>query len=372
MKDNKLQFPYFTEGQSDMFTFYRIPKLLFTSDYFKDLSTDAKVVYGLLLDRMSLSAKNHWCDNEGRIFVIYPQKDLATFLGYSTNKIGTILRSLDSETGIGLIERTNHGQGNPTIIYVKNFACEEIFQKRKNDTSEEKEQFSETQNLSFLNPQNEVSRNAEIEILETQNLVPNNTNINNTDNSDTISNPILSNNTPTDITSSEADICLDEIDDRFDSEIDRLDLSFETENTNATGNTIAAIKIVNKNSISPSENDYSTLLATNIDLCALFDEYPLYQDTIQDLYDLIYETLISKRQTIRIASDEFPAILVKNRFSKLRTKHISYVLDCFIHNTTKIYNIKQYLLTALYNAPTTFNGYITAKVQYDNPELTLD
>ena len=110
-------FDYFYGIESDQFTFYRIPKELFTNSYFNDLSTEAKLLYGLMLDRMSLSRKNEWFDSENRVFVIFTQEDARDLLKCSKNKVVTFFAELDK---YGLITRKKQGQGKPTIIYIMN------------------------------------------------------------------------------------------------------------------------------------------------------------------------------------------------------------------------------------------------------------
>lgn len=111
-------FDYFYEEQSESYSFYRIPKMLFTEEIFEALSTDAKVLYGLLLDRISLSRENGWLDDAGRVYVYYTIKSVKKSMRCANTKACGLLRELD---GFGLIERKKQGLGKPTIIYVKDF-----------------------------------------------------------------------------------------------------------------------------------------------------------------------------------------------------------------------------------------------------------
>ena len=115
-------FPYYYGYESEQFTFYRIPKLLVTDERFQGLSTDAKLLYGLMLDRMSLSLKNGWLDEQGRVYIYFPAEKIMSVLHCRSEKASKLLAELDSKKGIGLIERVRQGQGKPTTIYVKNFA----------------------------------------------------------------------------------------------------------------------------------------------------------------------------------------------------------------------------------------------------------
>ena len=109
---------YFYGQSSELFSFYRIPKLLFQDSRFQPLSTDAKTLYGILLDRMSLSARNGWLDKAGRVFIIYTVQEVQDSLGCADKKSTKLLRELEE---YGLIERKRRGQGKPSLVYVKNF-----------------------------------------------------------------------------------------------------------------------------------------------------------------------------------------------------------------------------------------------------------
>ena len=111
-------FDYFYEELSESYSFYRIPKMLFTEESFEALSTDAKVLYGLLLDRISLSRENGWLDDAGRVYVYYTIKSVKKSMRCANTKACGLLRELDE---FGLIERKKQGLGKPTIIYVKDF-----------------------------------------------------------------------------------------------------------------------------------------------------------------------------------------------------------------------------------------------------------
>ena len=115
-----MSFEYFYGGQSENFSFYRIPRVLITGEKYRGLSTDAKLLYGLMLDRMGLSAKNGWYDDYDRVYIYYTVDEIMEDLGCGHNKAIRLLAELDTK-GIGLIERKKQGQGKPTMIYVKQF-----------------------------------------------------------------------------------------------------------------------------------------------------------------------------------------------------------------------------------------------------------
>ena len=116
-----LQLDYYYGNEAEQYTFYRIPKVLFTDTRFKGVSVEAKVLYGLLLDRMALSIKNSWLDQDGRVYIIYTIADVMATLGCAEQKANKLLNELDAAKGVGLIERVRRGLGKPNVIYVKNF-----------------------------------------------------------------------------------------------------------------------------------------------------------------------------------------------------------------------------------------------------------
>lgn len=118
-----LRFPYYYGNESEQFVFYQVPKLLFSDSRFENISTDAKVLYGLMLDRMGLSVKNGWRDESDRIYIYFPVELAMEALHCKSEKATKLFAELDSKKGVGLIERVRQGQGKPSIIYVKNFAA---------------------------------------------------------------------------------------------------------------------------------------------------------------------------------------------------------------------------------------------------------
>ena len=116
-------FSYHYGDEGEQYAFYRLPKALITDSYFKHLSTDAKLLYGLMLDRLSLSMMNGWIDEENRVYIYFTLEDICELLNCKTDKAVKLLAELDTNKGIGLIERIKQGQGKPTKIYVKKFVA---------------------------------------------------------------------------------------------------------------------------------------------------------------------------------------------------------------------------------------------------------
>ena len=124
-------FDYFYGQSGEMFSYFRVPKILFRDIRFKDLSTDAKTLYGILLDRMGLSTKNGWLDGQGRVYIIFPIQEVMDALGCADNKATKLFRELENA---GLVERKRRGLGKPNLIYVKNFADQRYRNRDKNDS----------------------------------------------------------------------------------------------------------------------------------------------------------------------------------------------------------------------------------------------
>lgn len=306
--DKKMNFKYFYGTEADQFSFYRIPKALFTNECFKDLSSDAKILYGLMLDRMSLSIKNQWFDEENRAYIYFSIEDIMELLNCGRNKAVKSLQELDDEKGIGLIEKRRQGFGKVTIIYVKSFIQEECEEEKKekskmvkftNQTSVEEEETEEVYISNF-----------------------NNTNINNTNLSENKSNHIVS-----------AD-----------------GIGFEEDEMETL-------------------HAYQSLIKENLDYDSLLVSHPHDKNQIDEIVDLIVETIMCKSDKVLIASNWYSGALVRGKFMKLDYSHVEYVLHCLEGNTSKIKNIKKYLLAALFNAPSTISGYYRAEVNHDMPWL---
>ena len=210
---NDIIFDYYRGVEAEQYSFYRIPKMLFTDTIFQDLSCEAKVLYGLMLDRMSLSLKNHWMDEEERVYIIFTVNNICDLMNCGTQNAVRLLKELDVKTGIGLIEKKRLGLGKPNVIYVKNFMIKDE-EGEKQQTEQRQSRIVEIEELQdkrqkFLNDENHNSgivkiinqENAESEVQNSENhnseVVKNNilefsksqsnkTNINKTDNNQSI------------------------------------------------------------------------------------------------------------------------------------------------------------------------------------------
>lgn len=318
-------FDYYYGIEAEQFSFYRIPRQLIKDKRFKCLSSDAKLLYGLMLDRMSMSMRNGWLDEENRVYIIYTLDNIIDDLNSSRPTCVKILKELDC---IGLIEKRRRGRGKPDIIYVKNFLNSDPINHEDKDLNLDSESTpsQEVKKFNFKKSKNLTSRSKEVLPLEVKKFNPNYNN-NNYNNNNYIK-PIYQSKTD------------DELDtqDRLIDEIDPID---ETD---------TYMQII-KNNI---EYDYH-MQHDNSELKELIDE----------LYNVICEVVCVKRKSIKISGVDYPFNLVKAKFLKLNYNHLLYVIECMQRTTTEIGNIKAYMITALYNASSTMSHFYQQQVQHD-------
>ena len=326
MAKHYVEFDYFHGYESEQFAFYRIPKVLFTDDYFKDLSSDAKVLYGLMLDRMSLSIKNNWIDEEDRVYIIFTLEQVMQYMNCGKDKGVKILAELDTGKGIGLIERVKRGLGKPAIIYVKSFLikdrqeCMESADEKENCESAEENQEAEAVEVKTSEkPKSGVLENRSLEVGKTDS---NNTYINK----------------------------------NYMSNTDLINPSVEVQG-NRTEDRMDAMDVIQA---------YTDIVKTNIDYDILIQGCRTGdREYIDEIVELLVETISIDRETVMISGAEYPYQFVKNKLLKVNYSHIQYVLECLNDTTTKVRNVKAYLLTCLFNAPSTIGNYYRAEVNHD-------
>lgn len=326
-----MNFDYYYGAQAEQFSFIRIPRVMITENTFSELSLQAKILYSILLDRMSLSRKNSWFDEINRVFIIYPISEIQSDLGFSRKKAMEYLSELEA---FGLVEKKKRGFGLPSIIYVKSFLSQEaargidmgtsgnainIYEARGGEKGTSGSSRADTSRSSKTGT-TAVPKSTRPEVTAREPL-KNKTDINQTYLNENESNHILS--YPDGM--------------RCDGIPDQ---------------TLQA---------------YGEIIRKNIDYDSLLITHKYDQELVEGIYELILETVMSKRKEILIASERYPAELVKSKFLKLNYSHIDYVIQCLHGNTTKVKNIKKYLLAALFNAPSTMDGYYRAEVNHDMP-----
>lgn len=325
-----LNLDYFYGGESEQYSFYRIPKVLFTAAHYRAVPVEAKVLYGLLLDRMALSARNGWLDEGRRVFIYFTLEDAMAMMGCGHNKAVRLFADLEQ---IGLIERRKQGQGRPTRIYVKNFILPT--ETGEPDTPDPRPDSTppahrETSNKGKSEKAQEVltSQNRKSGLPETGSPDFPKTNANKTDKNKT--------------------------------ELNDTDLSIPPSSPRDSPTR------AQRQQMRMDEMDsYRELIKENISYDLLLQEN-FYDDELIDGYvELMVDACCSKRPSIRISGEEIPTEVVRSRFLKLDKEHIGYVMDSMRQNTTRIANIRAYMLSALYNAPVTINQYYTSLVSHD-------
>ena len=341
-----INFDYYYGIEAEQFSFYRVPRLLIKDERFKGLSSDAKLLYGLMLDRMSLSMKNGWLDDENRAYINYTVDAIIEDLGCSKPTCTKIMRELDSENGIGLIEKKWRGLDKPDIIYVKNFSS--VPDEKEENEPSNPDVSTEVKKFNFKKQKNLTSGSKESELQEVKK-------------SDLKRERKL--------TSESKEIVPQEVNDFFSNynntnhnNFNYNDMNY-TNPINQSGNESKTEKRID---LMDDVNAYIELIKENIE----YEHHMKYDDwqnraLYEELFEVICEVVCVKRTTIRIAGEDYPYELVKSKFLKLNSGHLEYVIGCMHDTNTKISNIKAYMVTALYNAPSTMNHYYQQEVQHD-------
>lgn len=275
-----MRYDYFYGKEGEQYSFYRIPKALFTMDCFEKMTADAKILYGLLLNRVSLSVENGWMDEEGKVYIIYTLEEVMKALNCADKKATKLLRELYA---YGLLERKRQGMGKPSIIYVKNFYSDSLKERFKN-----REKYD-----------SQVVKSTNQDSLKVRGI---NTDINNTD-------------------------------------FNKTNLILSEKEEGMRNRTL-----------------FYEMIKQNIEYDILFREYPCEAESLDEIVELIVDVICSKQKYVRIGCDNKSIQVVRSQFEKLNYNHIKFVLECLKENTTEIKNIRQYLLTTLYNATMTQRG----------------
>lgn len=325
-----LNLDYFYGGESEQYSFYRIPKVLFTAAHYRAVPVEAKVLYGLLLDRMALSARNGWLDEGRRVFIYFTLEDAMAMMGCGHNKAVRLFADLEQ---IGLIERRKQGQGRPTRIYVKNFILptetgEPETPEARPDSTPPAQRETSDKGKSAEAPEVLTSQNRKSALPETGSPDFPKANANKTDKIKT---------------------------ERNDTDLSIPPSSPRDSPTRAQRQRMRMDEM----------DSYRELIKENISYDLLLQENPYDDELIDGYVELMVDVCCSSRPSIRISGEEISTAVVKSRFLKLNKEHISYVMDSMRQNTTRIVNIRAYMLSALYNAPLTISQYYTSLVSHD-------
>ena len=311
-----IAFEYFFGDEAEQFSYFRIPRQLIRSPQFKALSTDAKLLYGMFLDRMGLSIKNGWFDDLGRAYIYYTVDEIREDMNCGNDKALKLLAELDTKKGVGLIERIKQGQGRPTKIYVKRFTTGAVPPRPSKPSppapptfpgpSGADLGFSDFQTSAFPTSRPRHSRGADLGKTDANYI------------------------------------------DLIQTEISYLDPSiYPPAPSSANG----------MDRYDPTEE-----IKRQIDFDILREKYP--HEDIESLVALMADLLTSTAPTLRIGGNDLLAERVKARFRQLDSSHIEYVLEALRNTTTQIRNIRAYLLAALYNAPVTIKASLTTSKRW--------
>lgn len=331
-----MPYSYYKGNEAEQYTFYRMPKLLFTDETFKKVSCEAKVLYGMFLDRMSLSRKNGWIDEENRVYICYSYAEIRESLGFWEQKCAKLMKELEQ---IGLIDRKRIGLGRSNVIYVKNFLTttdgDDATDNRQGLQTQEESQNCENHNSGTSGFTEEVENT-----VRNENKMPG--------------------------TSIKPRNCENHNSGTSHITIQELPTS-QTSNTYRSKTDINKINTGDVLSINPiSQHDlYRQIVCDNIDYTVLVQRHP-ERELIDELVEMIVDVMtLPPDGTVRIQGTVRPVKTVKGMFMKLDMSHIEYVMSCIEANTGKIHNIRSYLLTTLYNAPMTMKNYFLTTVNHD-------
>ena len=300
-----IQFDYFYGNEAEQFTFYRIPKILITSPHFKKISDSAKLLYGLMLDRMSLSIRNGWLDDDNRAYIFFTTNDVMEQMCCGTEKATKMLAELDSEKGIGLIERVKQGQGKPAIIYLKKFYELEDTARSTKLSEIESQDVQESKNKTFENRKSGLS---EIESLEFRKSKCNYNNINYTDINYIY--PINQDN----------------------YNIQNSDTQTEEEWIDRYTKTVDEIK---------KQIDYDYLIN--------YAE----RDIVDEVVNIMAEVMTVYRPKYKIEGDFIEYNAVVNKFRQITAQKLEICLLAYSRKIQRIKNPKAYWISTLYNIPLT-------------------
>ncbi|MBR7015339.1 MAG: replication initiator protein A [Lachnospiraceae bacterium] len=415
-------FDYFYGREGDAFTFYRVPKLLFTDERFKGLSCEAKLAYGLMLDRMGLSLRNQWLDEDGKVYIIFHAEELAELLGCSRAKIFALMGELDSAGGVGLIERKRFGLGKPSRIYVKNIFVIKDGEEEAEGTPDPEEdtgipvvtgpELQEEMGItdpdeSAVSGNNDLLEEAESgntapesgnTVLKNGNTGPENGNKNDemlpdfqkskiwtSGSMDTVTTNLPQNgNNPVTGNTQKSKFWTSRSLNSGHQEVQNLDTNdteysdTEYSDTENKINIKAGSKAVTSHQSYPSYQDPVTTSASDdplekaeadvrdrIEYNTLILSRPRDKDRIDEIVYALAEVEISGQSTYRISGDRIRASTVKNRLRKIDAEMVEYVLECQDESPTLIRNPKKYLLKCLYDAPTTIGTYYANRARVD-------
>ena len=323
----KTEFDYYYGVEAEQFTFVRVPKMLFTDkEHFGGLSNEAKLLYGLLLERMSLSRKNNWIDKHNRVYIIFPVEEIEESLDVGHEKALNLLKELDDQSGIGLVKKKRRGLGLPSILYVKNFIVKGEKSTDYIPTSRSTENgIQEVGKTDFKKSENQTSENPKNRLLEVRNSDSNNIDINNIDMSYT-----------------------------YDQSIDPPRTDFQNFSPGADG----LIDGIDRNTVEEEvkkQIDYDCLIS--------HPDSSVVQ-MAEEIKDLMVDVLCGERSVVSVGkrvSEE----TAKSAYRKITYEHIQYVMKSLVSYPDKISRIDRFLTASLFNSIYTLTNSTFAGFEHD-------
>lgn len=326
----KTEFDYYYGVEAEQFTFVRVPKVLFTDkEHFGGLSNEAKLLYGLLLERMSLSRKNNWIDKHNRVYIIFPVEEIEESLDVGHEKALNLLKELDDQSGIGLVRKKRRGLGLPSILYVKNFIVKGEQNTDRVPTSRSTEnEFQEVGKTDFKKSENQASANPKNRLLEVRNSDSNNIDINNTDMSYT-----------------------------YDQSINLSRTDFQNFSPGAVDND-GLIDGIDRNTV---EEEVKKQIEYD---CLISHPDSSVVQMAEEIKDLMVDVLCGERSVVsegkRISEETARAA-----YRKITFDHVQYVMKSLVSYPDKISRIDRFLTVSLFNSVYTLTNSTFAGFEYD-------
>ncbi len=296
-------FEYFYNKDTENFLFYSVPRLLFTDNKFKGISCESKLLYGLLMDRTRLSIKNNWNDEDGKVYVYFKQSEVCEMLNVGRDKCAKIYNELEE---VGLIEKKNQGQGKPSKIYVKNFSksCDpQAFENQKTENN-----ISEVGKSEVKKSEKQAFRSRENRSQEVGKSDTNNNNIIITSYKD------QSNHSSAAIVENDMDMIVEKLNSQF--EVDEM-----IDKTDKSGNKCYA------------ENE------------------------VREIIDLMAWVKLCPEENVKVNGTLVSVGIFRERIDMMNEFHLEYILDCVKKNLKPIRVRRNFLLTCIYNALYSMDGY---------------
>ena len=322
----KTEFDYYYGVEAEQFTFVRVPKVLFTDkEHFGGLSNEAKLLYGLLLERMSLSRKNNWIDKHNRVYIIFPVEEIEESFDVGHEKALNLLKELDDQSGIWLVKKKRRGLGLPSILYVKNFIVKGEQNTNLVPTSRSLENgIQEVGKTDFKKSENQTSANPKNRLLEVRKSDSNNIDINNTDMSYT-----------------------------YDQSINQSRAGFQNFSPGD-----GLIDGIDRNAV---EEDVKKQIDYD---CLISHPDSSVIQMAEEIKDLMVDVLCGERSVVsegKRVSEE----TARAAYRKITYEHIQYVMKSLVSYPDKISRIDRFLTASLFNSVYTLTNSTFAGFEHD-------